>query len=340
MVNMSTMTQLARILILVSLVLGMFACAADENLVANLSEPDANEIMVVLQSQKIAAIKTSVPGRTVTYTISAKAADAVRAMRILVDNKLPRQASLGLAQVYPPGSSNIIPSQNEEKAKFLMAMQGEIENMLRILPGVVQARVAIVFPDTNAIRDINAAPPKATASVAIVYNPIDNKGHASMTADDVKYLVASAVEDLSPASVTVVLAANVPMRLANGSKGGGTGVATTTAPAAATPISAPPTPSTGPMEPMPPSQHPARATMPLQKSKSSDVGPLLWLFACLAVLGVALGIFGLRRSFSLKAKLVAAESAANMSLPPSPTQTPPPQRDAEDLKQNEGTQIG
>jgi type III secretory pathway lipoprotein EscJ len=51
------------------------------------------------------------------------------------------------------------------------------------------------------------------ASVAIVYNAIDERGTSRITEDDVKRLVASSVEDLKPTAVTVVMKPNMPQVL-------------------------------------------------------------------------------------------------------------------------------
>ena len=134
------------------------------------------------------------------------------ALRILVRNKLPKTRSQGLAQVYPAGSGGLIPTQTEEKAKFLMAIQGEIEMKLKSFPGVVQAHVSVVTPAKDVIRDVAEAPSPATASVALVYNLREN-GETPITMVEVQTLVAAAVEDLKPEQVQVVLKENQPLVL-------------------------------------------------------------------------------------------------------------------------------
>lgn len=294
--------------------LGVVACQSQVELVSGLTEREANEVLVVLQSQKMEPIKVAVPAnRIITYTVSVKEKSAPEALRILVENKLPRPVSQGLAEVYPVGGGGLIPTASEEKAKFIMAIQGEIENMLKVLPGIIEARVVVVLADTDAIRDINAPPPPATASVAIVYNPIDNEGTPSVTPDDVKYLISSAVEDLSPASVTVVMASNVPMKLIDVARNvPKKSVAKPTA-AASTDSSTPPasgTPtSSSAGDSMSASGHHRSDNLALSSSikakeeEDSKGRFLIWLFAALAVLGLLLGTFGLIRAVSLRTKI-------------------------------------
>ena len=188
------------------------SCAGELDIVHGMTELEANEVLVVLDTQGIDAKKMKEEGRIVTWAVLVPEADAENALRILVRNKLPKERSQGLAQVYPAGSGGLIPTKSEEKAKFLMAMQGEIERKLKTLPGVVQAHVSVVIPEKDVVRDVDAKPIPATASVAVVYN-IQENGEAPVGEQEVKTLVAAAVEDLKPENVQVVLKENQPLAL-------------------------------------------------------------------------------------------------------------------------------
>ncbi|MEI6806682.1 MAG: hypothetical protein WCK49_09295 [Myxococcaceae bacterium] len=260
--------------------LTLSACQGEQEIIGNLSETQANEVLVVLDSQKIRAVKIATVAKTgnkaPTYSIQVRGSKAPEALRILVDNRLPRARSAGLGEVYPSDSSSLIPSQSEEKAKFLRATQGEVENMLKVLPGIVEARIVIVIPDQNVVRDLSSAPPKATASVAIVYNPIDLKGTPPVKAEEIKYLVASAIEDLTPAQVSVLMSENLPSTLMGLPK------------LLKKPVK------------------PLEETTPISMFRD-DV--LMWLFGVLALAGVLLGIFGIIRNRSLRDQLTKALNA-------------------------------
>jgi type III secretion protein J len=256
------------------------ACRGEHEIIGNLSETEANEVLVVLDSQKISAVKLATVAKTgnkaPTYSIQVSATKAPEALRILVDNHLPRPKSAGLGEVYPSDSSSLIPSQSEEKAKFLRAMQGEVENMLKVLPGIVEARIVVVVPDQSVVRDLSSAPPKATASVAIVYNPVDAKGTPPVKVEGIKSLVASAVEDLTPDQVTVLMSENLPSTLMG---------------------------------------LPKLLKKPVKTSEETTLVPmfrddvLMWLFGVLALAGVLLGIFGIIRNRSLRDQLTKALNA-------------------------------
>lgn len=194
-----------------SLLFGI-SCAGDIDIVHGMTELEANEVLVVLDTQGIDAHKEKEEGRQVTWAVFVDADFSESALRILVRNKLPKSRSQGLAEVYPAGSGGLIPTKSEEKAKFLMALQGEIERKLKTLPGIVQAHVSVVLPDKDVVRDLEAAPSLTTASVAVVYNLQEN-GEPPVGEKEVKTLVAAAVEDLKPENVEVMLKENQPMAL-------------------------------------------------------------------------------------------------------------------------------
>ncbi|MBL4818033.1 MAG: hypothetical protein JKY15_02200 [Deltaproteobacteria bacterium] len=289
-------------------ILGLTACQSSDKILSYLSEMEANEIVVVLDSQNIAATKISVPAKTgnkpPTYSIEVPKRQVAESLRILVDNRVPKPKSAGLAEVYPTESSGLIPSRTEEKAKFLRATQGEIENMLKVLPDIVEVRAIIVLPDQNVVRDMNASLPKATASVAVVYNPIDAEGTLPVKSEEIKYLVASAVEDLSPSSVTVVMSQNTSARLVG-------------LPRVVKHI-----------KHEEPKSHPAHHLHPKQKKHSLLEDDLMVsLFGVLAIAGILLGLFGILRNRSLRAQLAKAleahAEAGAGAPPPTPSEEPP-----------------
>ena len=190
------------------------ACGGSKVVVHGLDEFEANEIMVVLEARGISAEKLTEEGRVVSYAVGVSDVDAKDAMRLLVANHLPRERSETLDKVYPAGGGGLIPTKSEEKAKFMMALQGEIEHKLKTLPGIVSAHVTVVQPEKDIVRDLDTPPPLSTASVATVYNSIDpERPVASVTDDQIRALVAASVEDLKPSNVTVVQKQNKPTPL-------------------------------------------------------------------------------------------------------------------------------
>lgn len=268
---------------LVGLVLALVpACEGQVAVVHKLSELEANEILVVLGSQGIRGMKRAEEGRLVTYAIAVSESDRADALQILVANQLPKERSNGLKEVYPPGSSGLIPTRSEEKAKFLMAIQGEVERKLKAVPGVRMAHVSVVMPDKEVIRDIDEKPPEATASVALVYN-LDASGKKPLMLQEVKDLVAASIEDLDPKNVQVIMKENRAMTVVDASGGkrpGGVSLAGET----------------------------VLGIKVVDKKAGVKAKIYLGLFGALAVIGILLGLVGIIRSLSLRSKLSKAEA--------------------------------
>ena len=260
------------------------ACGGERAVVHGLDEFEANEILVVLEARNISGDKKLEEGRVVTWAVVVPEADARDALRLLVANKLPRARSMGLAQVYPAGGGGLIPTKSEEKAKFLMAIQGEIEKKLKELPGIVQAHCSIVQPDKDVVRDLDTPPPASTASVAIVYNAVDDRGTAAVTIDDIRLLVAASVEDLKPTNVQVVMKKNVPATLVDIAMESGQAEA---------PVAASET---------------ILGIKVTDKKSGMKAKALLAIFGAVAVIGLALGVAGIVRSVNLKSKLAKQEN--------------------------------
>lgn len=259
-------------------------CDGPLNIVHGLTELEANEVLVVLESQGVTGTKVKEDGRIVTWAVAVPGSRSKDALRILVANKLPKERSTGLKEVYPAGSGGLIPTQTEEKAKFLMALQGEIETMLKSLPGIQRATVSVVVPEKDVIRDVDTPPPPPTASVAVVYNP-EEGGKKPVDEERLQKLVANAVEGLKPQNVQVLMKENRPPPLV-GADG--------TAMGSAVPIAG----------------EEVLSIRVVDKKAGLRAKLVIGGFGALAVLGLVLGIVGIARSISLKSKLAKAEAEA------------------------------
>ncbi len=275
--------RLASLTAVILLSVASTACDSPKEVVHGLDEFEANEILVVLEAKGISGDKAKEEGRVVAYTVSVPESDSRDAMRILVANKLPKRRPQGLSEVYPAGGGGLIPTKSEEKAKFLMAMQGEIERKLQRLPGIQSAHVSVVQPDKDIVRDLDTPPPPATASVAIVYNAFDDRGTSLISQDEVQRLVAASIEDLKPANVAVVMKPNQPAKLVDVFADGGT--------------------VGGPIT--------ATAVLGIKVADdhaAARVKVLIAVFLVVSVLGLGVGGGGIARALALQKKLQKAES--------------------------------
>lgn len=274
-----------RALVCLFLLSVLSACEGQLDIVHGLTELEANEILVVLGEEDISAMKLKEEGRVVTWAIVVGESDSQRALSLLVKNRLPRTRANGLAEVYPAGGGGLIPTKSEEKAKFLMAMQGELERKLKKLPGVQEAHVSVVVPDKDIIRDLDTPPPPATASVMVVYNG-GPKGQPPATEQEVKDLIAAAVEDLKSDNVQVLMKANDPEMFLVGTEA-------------------------DKEEGVQAVGEKIMGISVAHKKAGTKLKGILGALGGLAVLGLVLGIFGIIRSLSLSKKLSKAESEVN-----------------------------
>jgi type III secretion protein J len=203
---------LSKLLIVVSLTIFLSACVTHE-LQSDLGEQDAQEIVVLLNENGIdaSAVKAASEKKgEEKWTVVIRGGDQnlARAWRVLEENGLPRQKDKGLEDIF--ANSGMIPTATEEKARLLVGISGEINRTLKSVAGVVDARVLVVMPESSPLLDKTERMPP-TASVLIKYR----SGSLPLTEDDVKKLVARAVEGLQPENVAVVYKRIDPKPIAN-----------------------------------------------------------------------------------------------------------------------------
>ena len=193
--------RISLLLLILGLTFILSACVT-HSLQTGLNEQDAQEIVVLLNENGIEAFATkgvSEKKGEEKWDVMIRGGDQnlARAWRVLEENGLPRQKDKGLEDVF--ANSGMIPTATEEKARLLLGVSGEISHALKSVAGVVDAHVLVVMPDVSPILyKSDRTPP--TASVLLKY-----RGHdLPLAEDDVKKLVARAVEGLQPENVAVV----------------------------------------------------------------------------------------------------------------------------------------
>ncbi|HWR50350.1 MAG TPA: hypothetical protein VN428_04545 [Bryobacteraceae bacterium] len=194
----------ARALLVLALSVAMCGCLSSE-LQTGLTEPEAQEIIVLLKQNGIAAypVRAAAAGAdhnaAPAWTVRVKGGDrnVVAAWQVLQENGLPRQRVKGLEEVFSGGG--MIPTAGEEKARLLLALSGEMSRMLKAVSGVVDARVQVVLPENSPLLDRSQWSPP-TASVLVKYRG----GQPPLSEDEVKRLVSRGIEGLQPDNVAIV----------------------------------------------------------------------------------------------------------------------------------------
>lgn len=183
-------------LLLICLVV-LAGCTSSE-LASGLSEDEAQESMVILQQYGMhpKKVKTG-EGKETSWSLQLPAGEVEAANSVLGQLDLPRKKPKGLAEVF--NQSGLIPTATEERAMMLLAIQGEIARTLETIEGIVAARVHIVMPEKDPLSDPGQQ--HSSAGVFLKYE----SGRAPVTPEEVKQIVAHAVEKLAPEQVAVVM---------------------------------------------------------------------------------------------------------------------------------------
>jgi type III secretion protein J len=173
-----------------------------------LTEREANEILVLLERKGIPTKKAKEEGgRELTWMISVPKAHAANAAMLLKENELPRTKMPGF-EIFNRGS--LIPTATEERAMFLQALAGELSKTICSIDGVLDARVHINIPQTDELA-AREARPEPSASVLVKYRAYTDPGEKAppppVTDDQIQQLVARSVQDMSPQNVSVVMTA-------------------------------------------------------------------------------------------------------------------------------------
>jgi type III secretion protein J len=180
------------------------AGCASEVIVHKVDEREANRIIEVLaEEEKITAVKGVVDtGREVYFTIAVPAGDRLPAIKTLNRFEMPMPLDKGYEGTFSEGG--LIPTSAEERAKYLQALEGEIQKQLKLIDGILDAEVQIVVPEKDALQTTEAQRPDTTASVTVKYLP--GQGNTKpLSEPQVQAIVAAGVEGLTPDRVVVVM---------------------------------------------------------------------------------------------------------------------------------------
>lgn len=168
----------------------------------DLAEPHANEMVVALEQQGIAAEKlpdTNIEGR---WMIQVGTADKVDAWQVLQNEGLPRPDVKGFDSHYP--SSGLIPTASEERILLQFSTSQELRRTLLTVDRIVEAQVNLVLPEKPRVPMPNQVLEKPRASVLIKYRTSDEIKAPPLTDAQIITLVSGGVEALDAEQVKVI----------------------------------------------------------------------------------------------------------------------------------------
>ncbi len=183
-------------------------CAGNQSIVNNISERDANEIVVYLASKGIAAQKVAAPVSAAAggapsdmYNINVDAAQTTDAMALLNHVGLPRRQGTNLLTLF--AKSGLMQSDREETIRYQAGLAEELKNTIRKIDGVIDADVEISFPPTETNPVPGAPPQRTTAAVYVKHAGVMEDPNSHMEVK-IKRFMAASVNGLNYDDVSVI----------------------------------------------------------------------------------------------------------------------------------------
>jgi type III secretion protein J len=192
------MKQLKKI-ILVSAYLALSflltACGSKIELLAEVSESEANDVLAVLLNAGIDASKK--PGKEGMVSLDVNQSDVAKAIDVMRAEGLPRERFVKMGEVFR--KEGMISSPLEERVRYIWALSQELSATVSQVDGVIKARVHVVLPERGSGGD-----PTLPSSAAVFI-----KHKAGYNLEDVqaqiKRLISNSIPGLSAEKVSVVL---------------------------------------------------------------------------------------------------------------------------------------
>lgn len=188
--------RLRALLLAFSLTLGLAACGEQVELLAAVSEQEANEILSTLLSAGLDARK--VPGKEGMVSVTVEGGRVADALHVMSANGLPREQFARMGDVFR--KEGLISSPLEERARYNYALSQELAETLSQIDGVITARVHLVLPDRGAGASEPLTP--SSAAVFIKYREVYD---LESVVPQIKRLVTNSISNLSYDNVSVVL---------------------------------------------------------------------------------------------------------------------------------------
>lgn len=183
-----------------------FISGCSQSILTSRTEDEANIALATLTRSGIRAKKVE-NGRN-SFNVEVRSGDIDLAVSVLSAANLPRAEEPGLAELFPePG---LVSSPAEERARYQLAVSGDLSGSLRRLEGVRDARVHLGMPENNNRRTARKPEPPPKASVLLLVEPEKLQSIESKKIL-IKQLVSGGVIGLETEAVTVFITQAKPL---------------------------------------------------------------------------------------------------------------------------------
>lgn len=173
----------------------MLSACNDEKLLFNLTQEQANQVLAVLQQHNISARKEGT--LKAGYTVAVGKSESTAALSIINQYQLPWRAEVQIAQAFPEGA--LVSSPNAEQARVLSLQEQRLEQSLRMIAQVVNARVHVSYP---AFNNDSSRTPTGHVGVMITYKgEVDD----NLFISQIKSLIKNSFDDVRYENISIVL---------------------------------------------------------------------------------------------------------------------------------------
>jgi type III secretion protein J len=179
----------------VLLALAIAGCGGSVELLSNINEREANEVVGVLSESDIKV--TKLPGKDGAVNLTVDQSQVARAISVLSAEGMPRERRATMGDVFR--KEGLISSPLEERARYLWALSQELSETISQIDGVLRSRVHVVLPERSTGGEA------ALPSSAGVFVKHRRNVNLEESVPQIKRLVASAIPGLSVEKVSVVL---------------------------------------------------------------------------------------------------------------------------------------
>jgi type III secretion protein J len=183
-------------------------------IIQNVTQKEANEILVILASkdiiaEKAEAVSSGGGNKELVFSIKVDPDQSMEAMAILNKFGLPRKKEQSLLQIFT--GSGLVPSEQEQKIRYQEGLAAQLASTIRKIDGIIDADVQASFPKEVDTPGQAVKEKKVTASVFVKHDGIlDDPNTHFIT--KIKRLVASSIDGLAFEDVTVI---SIPAKFSN-----------------------------------------------------------------------------------------------------------------------------
>jgi type III secretion protein J len=185
----------ARVVPVLTILLALTLAGCKQPIYTQLSEAEANDVLLTLIKGGIEAQKRG--GEDGTFSVWVSDAEIATAIELLRADAQPSEHYSNLGEVFARNS--LVSSPTEERIRYIYGLQQELAKTLSQIDGVLVARVHIVVPASDPFE---ATTKPSSASVFLKHRADINM---QLVVPAVKDMVVRSIEGLSADSVAVSL---------------------------------------------------------------------------------------------------------------------------------------